>query len=607
MRLDQIIHGMNITDRRGRMDCDIAGITFDSRRAQPGILFVAVRGAKVDGHKYIADALTRGAAAVLAEEWPIELDQRFPAKPRVVLVDSARRALAHLAANFYGQPSRKLFIAGVTGTNGKTTVTYVLESIIRAASRTVGVIGTVEARWGGRTVPVDHTTPDPVTLNKLLSEMSAAEVSHVVMEISSHALDQQRVHGLALKVAGFTNLTQDHLDYHQDMEKYFKAKSLLFSEILTKSRARGRMAVVNVDDPRASDMIASWGGKSLKVSCDPKSDADVVALEATYSVGGTKAIVKTPKGVWPIETSLIGAHNLSNALVAIGMALAMGFSRARIERGLRALERVPGRLDPVPSEEGKKIFVDYAHTPDALARVISALRPLTPGRVVVVFGCGGDRDKSKRKEMGRVVARLADLAIVTSDNPRTEHPKAIADMVEEGLRDGGWLPMMGEVRPKSYLVELDRRSAIRNAIHWITPNDVLIIAGKGHENYQIVGTEKRHFDDRDEARRILSNLPPPPPDVISFADSTGEVDTEQVVDAVDTVGMGDVVSERPSMSYLGMGSTMDLSVADIESVDADDAPPPPAAPVPHRPSFDPIASIEELVEEADDPPGDGKT
>ena len=504
MRLDQIIHGMNITDRRGRMDCDIAGITFDSRRAQPGILFVAVRGAKVDGHKYIADALTRGAAAVLAEEWPIELDQRFPAKPRVVLVDSARRALAHLAANFYGQPSRKLFIAGVTGTNGKTTVTYVLESIIRAASRTVGVIGTVEARWGGRTVPVDHTTPDPVTLNKLLSEMSAAEVSHVVMEISSHALDQQRVHGLALKVAGFTNLTQDHLDYHQDMEKYFKAKSLLFSEILTKSRARGRMAVVNVDDPRASDMIASWGGKSLKVSCDPKSDADVVALEATYSVGGTKAIVKTPKGVWPIETSLIGAHNHSNALVAIGMALAMGFSRARIERGLRALERVPGRLDPVPSEEGKKIFVDYAHTPDAVQRAIEAVRP-SAKRVVCVFGCGGDRDATKRGPMG-VAAGEADLAIVTSDNPRTEDPEAIAAPVEAGVASTGKRKVSvaaAAAGEAGYLVLLDRAAAIETAIAIAGPGDVVLIAGKGHEDYQIVGTEKRPFDDRAEARRAL--------------------------------------------------------------------------------------------------------
>ncbi len=578
MRLDQTIHGMTITDRRGRFDCEISGITADSRRAAPGTLFVAVRGSQADGHRFIPDALSRGAVAVLAESWPPELDQRFPSKPRVILVDDTRRALAHVAANFYGQPSRKLFVAGVTGTNGKTTVTYVLESIIRAASRAVGVIGTVEARWGGKSAAVEHTTPDPVTLNRLLSEMGSADVSHVVMEISSHALDQMRVHGLSLKVAGFTNLTQDHLDYHTDMERYFKAKALLFSEILSKSRARGRMAVVNVDDPRGKDLIAAWGGKSLRVSIDPRSDADVVALEADYALTGTKAVVRTPKGVWPIETSMIGAHNLSNTLVAIGMALAMGFSRARIERGLRALERVPGRLDPVPSEEGKKVFVDYAHTPDALGRVISALRPLTKGRVVVVFGCGGDRDQGKRREMGKVVAQLADLAIVTNDNPRSEVPAAIAKMVEEGLRDGGWLPMMGEVRPKSYLVELDRRAAIRQAIGWLSSDDVLIIAGKGHENYQIVGSEKRHFDDRDEARRILSGLPPPPPSVIAFGDATGEVDENQVVDAVEVVGAGEIVAENVSSSQISM-ATVDLR-EDEEGL------------------------IEEITEL---PPGDGKT
>ena len=578
MRLDQIIHGMTITDRRGRFDCEISGITADSRRVQPGMLFVAVRGSKSDGHRYIADALGRGAATVLAEAWPPELDQRFPSRPRAILVADTRRALAHVASNFYGQPSRKLNIAGVTGTNGKTTVTYILESIIRAASRAVGVIGTVEARWGGQSVAVENTTPDAVTLNKLLADMLKAEVSHVVMEVSSHALDQLRVHGLSLKVAGFTNLTQDHLDYHVDMERYFKAKALLFSDILSKSRARGRMAVVNVDDPRGKELIAAWGGKSLRVSLDPRSDADVVALEADYALSGTKAVVRTPKGVWPVETALIGAHNLSNTLVAIGMALAMGFSRARIERGLRALERVPGRLDPVLNPEGKRVFVDYAHTPDALGRVISALRPLTRGRGVVVFGCGGDRDQSKRREMGKVVAQLADLAIVTNDNPRSEAPAAIAKMVEEGLRDGGWLPMMGEVRPKSYQVELDRRAAIRHAIGWLSADDVLIVAGKGHETYQIVGNEKRHFDDRDEARRILAGLPPPPPAVISFNDGTGEVDENQVLDAVEVVGAQEIVAENASSSQLAM-ATVDLR-DDDEGV------------------------IEEITEL---PPGDGKT
>ncbi|MFO0726874.1 MAG: UDP-N-acetylmuramoyl-L-alanyl-D-glutamate--2,6-diaminopimelate ligase [Myxococcota bacterium] len=577
MRLDQIIHGMTIADRRGRFDIEIQGITFDSRRVPRGGLFVAVKGGKADGHRFIPDAVSRGAVAVIAEGWPEEIDKNIKGRPRIVLVENSRRALALAAANYYGQPSRKLFIAGITGTNGKTTTSYILESIIRAASRNVGVIGTVEARFGGKSIAVDHTTPDPVTLQRMLAEMVGEGVTHVVMEISSHALDQQRVAGLSLKVAGFTNLTQDHLDYHQDMERYYQAKRLLFSDVLRRSRARGRMAVVNVDDPRGADLIASWGGKSLRVSIDPKSEADVVALEAEYGLKGTKARVRTPKGEWMIETALIGPHNLQNALLAIGMALAMGFSRARIERGLSMLERVPGRLDAVPNQDQKKVFVDYAHTPDALARVIGAVRPLTAGRVVVVFGCGGDRDQKKRAIMGRTVAERADLAIVTNDNPRTEDPKAIAKMVEEGLRDGGWLPMMGEVRPKSYLVELDRRAAIRTAIGWLGADDVLIIAGKGHENYQITGTEKRHFDDRDEAYRILAGLPPPPPQVISFADTTGEIDESQVVESVELVGTSEIVAENLREGVSGVNLTTEDGIEEVDAEEVveaeEDAPP----------------------------------
>ncbi|MCC7381847.1 MAG: UDP-N-acetylmuramoyl-L-alanyl-D-glutamate--2,6-diaminopimelate ligase [Deltaproteobacteria bacterium] len=544
MRLDQIIHGIALKDRRGRLDCEIAGITFDSRRAQPGALFVAVRGSKSDGHRYIEDAVRRGAAAVMAEEWAEDLDAKVSARPQAVLVSNTRRALALAAANFYGQPSRRLLVAGVTGTNGKTTVTYLLESIVRAASRSVGVLGTIEARYAGRNFPIDHTTPDPVVLQRHLAEMVAAGVTHVVMEVSSHALDQQRVAGVHFKVAGFTNLTQDHLDYHQDLDRYFQAKKLLFSDVLRKSRARGRMAVVNVDDPRGEELIQAWGGKSLRISLEPRSDADVVALASEFRLNGTRATVRTPKGVWELETSLVGPHNLSNTLLAVGMALAMGFSRARIERGLRALERVPGRLDPVPSEEGKRVFVDYAHTPDALRRMLGALRPLTKGRLVVVFGCGGDRDRAKRSAMGQAVAELADQAIVTNDNPRSEEPAAIAAEVEEGLRRGGWSRLPdGAGQAKGYRVELDRRAAIRSAINVIGPEDVLIIAGKGHESYQIVGNEKRYFDDRDEARRILAGLPPPPPQVISFSDNTGEIEESQVVESVELVGTTEILAE----------------------------------------------------------------
>src|SRR5688572_13859633 len=353
MRLDEVIKGMAITDRKGRFDGEIARITSDSRQVGPGDLFVAIRGVKTDGHQYIKQAIEKGAAGILGESWPtLELNGE---RPNVVLVPNSRRALALAAANFYGQPSRKLHVAGVTGTNGKTTVTYLLESIIKATSKRVGVIGTVECRYAGKTEVLDNTTPDAIVLQKKLREMVEARCTHAVMEVSSHALEQQRAAGVHFKVCGFTNLSQDHLDYHGSLDSYFEAKARLFSEVLRKSRARGRMAVVNVDDPRGPAILERWGGKSLRVSLDPNSDADVVALKASYGLDGITATVRTSKGVWEIRSPLIGQHNLSNILVALGMALAMGISQARIMRGLEMLERVPGRLEKIPGDEKKNV------------------------------------------------------------------------------------------------------------------------------------------------------------------------------------------------------------------------------------------------------------
>lgn len=583
MKLNELIHGIAISDRRGRLDADIRQIVFDSRRVEAGDLFVAVRGSQSDGHAYIPDAVSKGAKAVLAEEWPAVADQQ--GRPDVILVPNTRRALAVMAANLYEQPSRRLLLAGVTGTNGKTTVTHFLESIIKAASRTVGLIGSVECRYGQVHIPARHTTPDPVFLGSVLSRMAKDGVSHVVMEVSSHALAQDRVLGLHFKVVAFTNLTQDHLDYHASMEEYFEAKKKLFSEVLPKSRARGRMAVVNVDDPRGEEIVRGWNGKTLRVSTRPDADADVVALEAKYGVSGTEARIKTPKGTFDIRTQLVGEHNLSNALVAVGMALAMGFSRSRIIRGLSALERVPGRLDRIPDEKGRRVFVDYAHTPDALERTLSSLRPMTEGRLIVVFGCGGDRDQAKRPLMGKVVAKYADIAIVTNDNPRSEDGRSIAAAIEKGLAEGGFSRLEGSPRPKTFLLELDRRAAIRTAIGFLEPKDLLVIAGKGHEAYQIIGEERRKFDDREEARRLLAGEPPPPPEVLSLESDAEVVDdgdlemiasedhedisdaeevgVSQVVEAVEVVGTTEILAEDPA----------ELAEARANSRASDDGPP----------------------------------
>ena len=567
MRLDEVISGIAITDRRGRLDCTVTGITPDSRAVHPGHMFVAVRGLSADGHEYVRQAVDAGASSILAETWDKNLDKELGTRTQVVLVPNSRRALALAAANYFGQPSRRLLIAGVTGTNGKTTVTYILESIMRAASRKVGVIGTVGARYGEQKIEATHTTPDAVRLQETLARMVGSGVTHVVMEVSSHALDQQRVCGINFKVAGFTNLTQDHLDYHKTIDTYFKAKSRLFSQALRKSKARGRMAVVNVDDPRGDELLEIWGGKSLRTSIDPSSDADVVALQASCALNGTELTVRTPKGVWELRYPLIGNHNVSNVLVAMGMALAMGFSRARIERGLRALEKVDGRGERVANADGKNVFVDYAHTPDALRRLLEAFRPLTRGRLVVVFGCGGDRDRDKRPKMGEAVAERADVAVITNDNPRSEDAVHIAAAVEEGLKSGGFTKMDAEAKKGTYLIELDRRAAIRAAIKWLGEDDVLIIAGKGHERYQIIGRSKQVFDDAEEARLALAGLPPPLPEMLAFDDATGEVDEDQVLselDDMDSVSDSDVESIDSSDVEMVLAA----DVADFSSSDA---------------------------------------
>lgn len=512
MRLDEVIRGIAITDRKGRFDREITALVSDSREVVEGAAFVAVRGLLVDGHTFIKEALERGAVAIIAETWP-ELDEALQSQASVVLVPSSSRALGLLASNFYGRPSRRLLVAGVTGTNGKTTVSYVLESMLATRQRQIGVIGTIEARYGDHHVESSHTTPGAVKLQETMGEMVKAGISHCVMEVSSHALDQQRVAGVHFKVAGFTNLSRDHLDYHKTLDTYFKAKSRLFSEALNQSKTRGRVGVFNIDDPKGQELAAIWGQKSILVSSSDTPEADIAALSVKYSLDGFVAKVRSPKGECELKTPLIGAHNLSNTLVAMGMALAMGCSLGRLLRGLSKLNGVPGRLervlDPDP-ESGRYVFVDYAHTPDALTKALTALRPLTPGRLIAVFGCGGDRDPDKRGPMGETVAGLADLAFLTSDNPRNEAPESIASAVEAGLKKGGLSVLSDDLSQKGYVVDLDRQSAIERAIGVMKAGDAVLIAGKGHEKTQTVQGKLYAFDDVKEAKRVLAGEPRQP-------------------------------------------------------------------------------------------------
>ena len=457
-------------------DVLVAGATLDSRRVTPDSLFFCVPGASVDGHAFAAAALRAGAAALVVERWlEIEAPQ--------VLVPSARAALGPMSAVLYGDPSAELLIVGVTGTNGKTTIVHLLESILRRAGHRTGAIGTIGARIDGTPVALERTTPEAPDLLALLRRMRDAGVTAVAMEVSSHALAQRRVDGTRFDVAAFTNLSQDHLDFHPSMEAYFEAKASLFRPQHVEH------AVLNVDDP--------WGRRLLEVAV-PRTTyglaegADVRATDVRAEVSGSTFVVDGRR----YTTALRGSFNVSNALAAVACASVLGVADDAIERGIAAVTDVPGRMEPIGSGSGPLVMVDYAHTPDSIRSVLAAARPLTAGRVIVVFGCGGDRDRAKRSPMGRAATQGADLTVVTSDNPRSEDPLAIIAEVERGAVQGGG----------RYVVEPDRRAAIRLALSEAAEDDVVVIAGKGHETVQELGAVRIPFDDRQVAREELEAL-----------------------------------------------------------------------------------------------------
>ncbi|MGC4000615.1 MAG: UDP-N-acetylmuramoyl-L-alanyl-D-glutamate--2,6-diaminopimelate ligase [Anaeromyxobacter sp.] len=474
---------------------EVTRVTGDSREVIPGACFFALPGATQDGARFAAAAARQGAIAVVAER-PVEC-----APARLLLVPSARRAMALAAAAFHGRPGDALLLAGVTGTNGKTTITYLVEACAAAAGLPLGVIGTVTHRYPGVSRPASHTTPESTAIQALLAEMRAAGTRAAVLEVSSHALAQERVAGLRFQAAGFTNLTRDHLDYHGDMEHYFAAKRRLFTEHL----APGGVAVVNARDPWGAQ-LADQLGPGRTVWRYGTRDGDALrAVDAEIGLAGIRATLRTPQGDLKLRSPLVGAHNLENLLCAAGLALALGVPPAAVEAGLAASRGAPGRLERVDGR-GVTVFVDYAHTDDALVRALAALRDLAPRRLLCVFGCGGDRDRGKRPLMGRAAAEGAELVVVTSDNPRTEDPAAILADIVPGVEATGkrrLAPAAARAGQDGFAVEADRRAAIRLAVGCARPGDAILIAGKGHEDYQIVGAEKRPFSDRDEARRAL--------------------------------------------------------------------------------------------------------
>lgn len=490
-RLAALLAGLTPIRVQGPTDVEIAGVAVDSRLVAPGDVFCAVAGTKDDGRRHVSEAVARGARVVVTDT-PLAITGTT-----VVEFAAVRPLVGVLAARAFGDPSAALTLVGVTGTNGKTTTTYLLEAIWRAAGHPSGVIGTIEYRHPGGARPAPLTTPDAPMLQRLLAEIRDAGATHAAIEVSSHALAQDRAAGCRFDAAVFTNLTRDHLDFHGTEEAYFDAKARLFDELLPASGKPDPVAVVHVDDPAGARLAARVRTRCVRVG--RQATADVRAVDVTSTLTGTHGTLVFGADAVPFTSPLLGAPMTENILCAAGAAWALGTPPDVIARGIAAAPPPAGRVECIAGP-GYTAVVDYAHTPDALARLLDALRPLTPGTLVTVFGCGGDRDRGKRPLMGEAAARRSDVVVVTSDNPRTEDPQQILGEIEPGVRAGGLAPLAGR---RGYLVEADRRRAIELALELARPGDLVCIAGKGHEDYQIVGTDKHHFDDREEVRRVL--------------------------------------------------------------------------------------------------------
>jgi len=483
MRFSDLLSAAEISVGQRRGDAEVTEVQIDSRRCRAGSCFIAVRGWSDDGHKYIRSAAAAGTSAVVCED-----PNGVPASLPFAVVDHTQEAAGRLAQAAHGWPVRRLVNVAVTGTNGKTTVAHLLRAVLRAAGMRPAMLGTIQYDTTRRSVPAVTTTPDPVHLADMTREMADSGTTHLVMEVSSHALDQRRTAGIDFRVGVFTNLTGDHLDYHGTMAAYLEAKRRLFEQL-----GADAVAAINRDDPAGEVVAAATPASVIWYGLSPLADLRA-RIEQIDSSGSRFTLLHGDRSV-PARTGLIGRHNVFNLLAAAAAGLALGIDLETIAKGLESVARVPGRLERVRADAPYSVFVDYAHTDDALSNVLSALRPVTSGKVIVVFGCGGDRDRTKRPRMARVAEELADHIVITSDNPRTEDPQAIIEEICSGLGE------QGRARAR---VEPDRRAAIELGIRAAAPGDVVLIAGKGHETYQVIGTDRVHFDDAEVASEWIA-------------------------------------------------------------------------------------------------------
>lgn len=482
-----LLQGVEVTGAAG-LEQTVTGLHYDSRQIQPGNIFVCIQGYRTDGHLFIQDALSRGAVGLVVEK-----DINIQPQVSFARVKNSRLAMALMAANFYDHPSRKLTLIGVTGTNGKTTTTHLIDAVLAGKGEPTGIIGTIYNKIGEQRLPVERTTPESLDLQSILAQMNRSKVKTVSMEVSSHALYLQRAAACEFDVGVFTNLTQDHLDFHRDMDEYLAAKMLLF-EGLGKERVKKRLcyAVVNNDDRAAEQIIKCTNVPVITYGINEQ--ADVRAEDVRLNSDGSSFTVSSKEGDYPVFTPLPGEFNVYNSLAAICVGLQEGIPLTVIQTILKKMKGVPGRFEPVDEGQRFGVVVDYAHTPDGLENVLKTARQISSGRLITVFGCGGDRDAGKRPIMGRIAGELSDYAVITSDNPRSEAPEKIEQQIEEGIR---------EISNACYTIITDRYQAIRHALLSAKEGDFVVIAGKGHETYQIVGDKVISFDDHQVAREII--------------------------------------------------------------------------------------------------------
>ncbi len=522
-------------------DPEISSIHANSENVVPGGLFIAVKGFKADGHHYIRQAFEKGAVAVISEK---EIHEN----PKVIRVKDTRRAMSLIATRFYGNPSEKICLVGITGTNGKTTTSWILESILNESGVSPGVIGTVNMRYGGKTYDISVTTPDSIELHKSLHEMRNAGVTHVIMEVSSHGIDLDRVSDCSFDIGVFTNLTQDHLDYHKTMSRYFACKKRFFTKILSKGiKASTASAVINMDSEYGKKIAQNVKVKLVGTSCIKKTDADVMACDVKEDINGMHGTIYIAGKSFSFKSGLTGHFNLENILSAAGSAYGLGIDPEIIIKGIEQCRFVPGRLERIENSVKRFIFVDYAHTPDALENILKTLRKIAPARLICVFGCGGDRDKSKRPMMGRIAVQYSDFLVVTSDNPRSEEPMSIigdilcgiikdergserdslfqesGHMIDRELCRGralqhesrpgyqdrllffaGYEDLKNGFENRGFFVEPDRKKAIEAALMVSRENDIVVVAGKGHETYQILKDKTIDFDDGNIIKEALA-------------------------------------------------------------------------------------------------------